>query len=234
MFRKLIYGLVVLLFSALTVGMAVAQQNTDVPSTLRSQFISAEDTLFIPAFSSSVNLKALSSSGLDVLWQLPEGLNGRVNGDSLYLYKEYEPGVVFSLTALQNGNNEFAPASPVLQVIVFTEIPEEGAEEVVSSVITSTELPAQSKNIPTPEPSAHPVIKCHPSPFSTNLTVSVENWDSSSLVVRVYDINGQLKASSQLNGKETNLDLTKLTKGVYMVQVQGGGKEQTRRVFKKP
>ena len=229
MLRKLVYGFVVLVFPVFTAGVIIAQENTDVTKVLRSQFISAEDTLFVPAFSTYVNLKALSSSGLAVSWQLPEGINGRVIGDSLYLDKDYESGIVFSLTASQGGNGEFAPATPVSQVIVFTE---NLAEEVIEVVESS----ARNQNIPGsyPESTAvHPVIECNPNPFSTSLTVRVENWDTP-LVAKIYDINGQLKASSNLTGKETRFDLTELTKGVYMVQIQGGGKEQTRRVFKRP
>ena len=235
MLRKLIYGFVVLMVPVFTAGVIIAQENTDAASVLRNQFISAEDTLFVPAFSTSVNLKALSSSGLAVSWQLPEGINGRVRGDSLYLDKDYESGVVFSLTALQGGNSEFTPAVPVSQVIVFTENPAEETNEIVSGITASvTELTsALNKRLSNQESGKHPVIECYPSPFSTNLTVRVENWDVP-LVAKIYDINGQLKASSQLTRKETSFDLTGLTKGVYMVQIQGGGKEQTRRVFKRP
>lgn len=197
----------------------LAAQEGAVNTQLRSQFVSVRDTFFVRPGATQLLLQASASSGLPVEWRLIRSTGARLSGDTLHLATPLSAGSFLYLEAFQSGNTQFRPATPVRVVISLASVPATPAQNpgrVVPSVPSSASIAE---------------VDCFPNPFESVLSIRVKNFSQPSSV-RIFDINGQLKVARRLAGTESNLDLSPLPKGVYMVQIQTGSKEYTRRVFK--
>jgi len=197
---------------------------------LRSQFISVHDTFFLAPGTVRMPLQASASSGLPVSWRTLPGSGGRISADTLYLDQPLTAGTWLSLEAYQGGDTRFRPANPVR--VVIAPVPQSASQRLQPGPLPSSLRTAQLRSVQQPAPASDSEIDFYPNPFETVLSIHVQNLLQPA-VVRVFDINGQLKATRSLTAVESPIDLSPLPKGVYMVQVQTGTKEYTRRVFKK-
>ena len=194
-------------------------QDAAANTQLRSPFVSVKDTFFVRPGSTQLLLEASASSGLTVEWRLIRSTGARLSGDTLHFTTPLSAGSFLYLEAFQSGNTQFRPATPVRVVISLAGVPAtppQNPGRVVPSVPTSASMAE---------------VDCYPNPFVSVLSIRVKNY-SQPASVRIFDINGQLKATRRLAGTESELDLSPLPKGVYMVQIRTGSKEYTRRVFK--
>jgi hypothetical protein len=75
----------------------------------------------------------------------------------------------------------------------------------------------------------------YPNPTKNNATLSVDLKQNTSLDVNVYNLVGQLvkttKAEGQLGENNINVDLSNLTAGIYMVNVNVGGSVSTKKLI---
>lgn len=197
----------------------LAAQEGAANTQLRSQFVSVKDTFFVRTGTTQLLLQASASSGLPVEWRLLRTTGARLSGDTLHLVTPLPAGSFLYLEAFQSGNTQFRPAAPVRVVVAVANV--------------SALSPQNSGRVVPSEPSSASIaeVDCFPNPFVSVLSIRVKDFLQPASV-RIFDINGQLKVARRLAGTELNLDLSPLPKGVYMVQIQTGSKEYTRRVFK--
>lgn len=62
-------------------------------------------------------------------------------------------------------------------------------------------------------------ISISPNPFNSSITINAEKAMGN---IQVYDVKGKLVHTASANGKRTQLDLSNLSAGVYVVKVIGG------------
>lgn len=76
----------------------------------------------------------------------------------------------------------------------------------------------------------------YPNPSAGLLTISLEAFDNDqSLTLKVYSVIGQEMQSQRIapfrGSKSLKMDLTKLPRGVYMVEVSNGKQSNSKRVL---
>jgi Secretion system C-terminal sorting domain len=70
-----------------------------------------------------------------------------------------------------------------------------------------------------------------PNPAKDKLTISLEE-EASKAVVTVYDVLGKKAISSQFSGVQTELGVSSLAKGMYIIQIQTGAKMKIQKFVK--
>lgn len=226
MFSRQHIGLSVLLLLLflLAVPHSAAQEGA-LALPLRSQFISVHDTLFLTPGTSRFPLQASASSGLPVSWRTLQGSGARISADTLYLDQPLLPGTYLSIEAFQGGDTRFRPATPVRVIVAAHTAPQRALSGTLQDP-SAEPADAAKRSTSASE------VDFYPNPFESVLSIHVQNFLQPA-VVRIFDINGQLKATRNLTASESPIDLASLPKGIYMVQLQTGNKEYTRRVFKR-
>jgi aminopeptidase N len=80
-------------------------------------------------------------------------------------------------------------------------------------------------------------IKVYPVPTSsTNITISIKNPIEKTMMVRIFNTSGQLISQQQLNtpgrDEEFQINISKLSAGVYLLRVDAGSFKTTRHIIK--
>ncbi len=72
---------------------------------------------------------------------------------------------------------------------------------------------------------------CHifPNPFTSSLSITTENTAQS---VSVYDLNGRLLIQQSINELQFEIDLSQLTHGTYLLQIDYGDSRSVHRIMK--
>jgi hypothetical protein len=70
-----------------------------------------------------------------------------------------------------------------------------------------------------------------PNPTKDKLTISLED-EATKATVSVYDMLGRSVMTSQFNGRQTELSVSNLVKGMYLINIQTEGKMRTQRFVK--
>lgn len=71
----------------------------------------------------------------------------------------------------------------------------------------------------------------YPNPTSGNVTVRLENSEIETAEIKVYDLNGKLLQVEQQKGSnEVTLNLSPLTSGMYIISVQTGNQNFTKKI----
>ena len=68
-----------------------------------------------------------------------------------------------------------------------------------------------------------------PNPFTSSLSITTENTAQS---VRVYDLNGRLLIKQNINELQFEIDLSQLTHGTYLLQIDYGNRRSVHRIMK--
>ena len=63
-------------------------------------------------------------------------------------------------------------------------------------------------------------ISIIPNPASDKVQISVPNDAFSDILITLYDLSGRQVLSQKSNAANTNIDLSNLAKGVYLMEVQ--------------
>jgi hypothetical protein len=74
-------------------------------------------------------------------------------------------------------------------------------------------------------------ISIYPNPADNVITVSVKAF-TSAMDVSVYDILGQLQLKQTLYKNKQDIDISGLSKGIYMVKVLGGNNSSASMIIK--
>jgi hypothetical protein len=69
----------------------------------------------------------------------------------------------------------------------------------------------------------------YPNPFTTTLNVITEDEVNS---IRVYDVNGRMLKEQYVSGTQFNLDLSELSIGTYLLQIDHGLWQSHHRMLK--
>ncbi|MFM7770875.1 MAG: T9SS type A sorting domain-containing protein, partial [Bacteroidota bacterium] len=72
----------------------------------------------------------------------------------------------------------------------------------------------------------------YPNPTEQNLTVSISNWDSNT-VLSIYNVHGQLVRNEKLLSSTQTIETTNLSAGLYHLIINQNGKTSTQRFVKK-
>lgn len=75
-------------------------------------------------------------------------------------------------------------------------------------------------------------VKIYPNPVYSNLTVELKELQESN-IVEIFNTNGQLMLSSELNNNMEQINLESLRSGLYLVKIQNGSSIQTSTIIKK-
>jgi len=73
-------------------------------------------------------------------------------------------------------------------------------------------------------------VSIYPNPSSGLITISVKSF-TGNMHVSVFDILGQMQLQQSLDKPQTDVDISGLSKGIYMVRVGGGNKNAVRKVI---
>lgn len=77
-------------------------------------------------------------------------------------------------------------------------------------------------------------VAVHPNPVVNMLTLSLATDDLSGFDAKVFDLSGHTVASVQVVSQDTQIDVSDLAKGTYIVAVSRNGKEmKTFKIIKK-
>jgi hypothetical protein len=68
-----------------------------------------------------------------------------------------------------------------------------------------------------------------PNPFTSSLSITTENVAQS---VSVYDLNGRLLIQQSINELQFEIDLSQLTHGTYLLQIDYGNRRSVHRIMK--
>ena len=68
-----------------------------------------------------------------------------------------------------------------------------------------------------------------PNPFTSSLSITTENVAQS---VSVYDLNGRLLMKQSINELQFEIDLSQLTHGIYLLQIDYGNRRSVHRIMK--
>lgn len=81
------------------------------------------------------------------------------------------------------------------------------------------------------EPSPEYLINIYPNPVSAKLTIETKDLTKGS-ILSILNINGQELINQQLNDSKTQIDVSKLTSGIYFVKIINDGIIEIRKVIK--
>ena len=80
-------------------------------------------------------------------------------------------------------------------------------------------------------------IKVYPVPASSNITLSIKNPVEKTMVLRIFNTAGQLVSQQQRNtpgrDEEIQINVSKLSAGVYLLRIDAGDLKTTRPIIKK-
>jgi aminopeptidase N len=80
-------------------------------------------------------------------------------------------------------------------------------------------------------------IKVYPVPASSNITLSIKNPVEKTMVLRIFNTAGQLISQQQINtpgrDEEIQINISKLSAGVYLLRIDAGDLKTTRHIIKK-
>jgi hypothetical protein len=69
----------------------------------------------------------------------------------------------------------------------------------------------------------------YPNPFTTTLNVTTEDVVKS---IRVFDVNGRMLKEQFVSGTQFDLDMSELSKGTYLLQIDHGLRQSLHRMLK--
>lgn len=159
-----------------------------------------------------------------------EAQNPPAVGVNILLYSKADSSLLGS--TLTNNEGQFSFANlPLGSYYLEVQLPGyENAEAF--NVEISNETQSQSKinfaidtvnhTITDVESNIAPSITIYPNPFTSNLTIGLEEQPSTTATVIVLDIYGQTIVSQPLNNKTNNIYLNFLPQGVYLIQIVDG------------
>jgi hypothetical protein len=80
-------------------------------------------------------------------------------------------------------------------------------------------------------------IKVYPIPSSSNITLSIKNPVEETMVLRIFNTAGQLVSQQLINtpgrDEEIQINVSKLSAGVYLLRIDAGDLKTTRPIIKK-
>ena len=80
-------------------------------------------------------------------------------------------------------------------------------------------------------------VKVYPVPASSNITLSIKNPVEKTMVLRIFNTAGQLVSQQQLNtpgrDEEIQINVSKLSAGVYLLRIDAGDLKTTLHIIKK-
>lgn len=76
-------------------------------------------------------------------------------------------------------------------------------------------------------------VSAYPNPTANYLTLTVDNFELSTLTFQLYNMNGKLLQSRQISSKETSIIMSNLVPAIYFVEViQRNKKIKTFKIIK--
>ena len=76
----------------------------------------------------------------------------------------------------------------------------------------------------------YPKLSVYPNPSNGNFTLSIEDYNHSNFKINVIDVTGKLVYNQQINSPQTSINLEKLNKGIYFMQLNDGVNQTTKRI----
>jgi hypothetical protein len=73
------------------------------------------------------------------------------------------------------------------------------------------------------------ICSLYPNPFTTTLNVTTEHTVKS---IRVFDVNGRMLKEQFVSGTQFDLDMSELSKGTYLLQIDHGLRQSLHRMLK--
>ncbi|HEY4784470.1 MAG TPA: T9SS type A sorting domain-containing protein, partial [Bacteroidales bacterium] len=155
-------------------------------------------------------LLATASSGLNVNFKssdlsvaITEGfITNGVITDSLHFYG----AGTSTISAIQLGNDYYAAADPVSQTITVT---------------STTKVPQLADG----------ELAIYPNPVSDQMTISLEKMLTNASV-SVYSLTGQLVSSVQIESTRTDIDVSSLKPGIYIVKIMSSEGISVKQIVK--
>ena len=74
-------------------------------------------------------------------------------------------------------------------------------------------------------------ITVFPNPVMDKVTVRIKDLEGSA-AIRVFDMYGRMVMQQSSSQPLTQLDVSKLSSGIYLIKVMNGGKESTMKIVK--
>ncbi|GAB4291257.1 MAG: hypothetical protein Kow0068_16560 [Marinilabiliales bacterium] len=68
-------------------------------------------------------------------------------------------------------------------------------------------------------------VTAFPNPTTDYLTLSIEEYDLSNLSYKMFDMNGRLIQSKEINSNQTKIEMNSLLPATYFIKVFDGNKE---------
>ena len=62
-------------------------------------------------------------------------------------------------------------------------------------------------------------LKVFPNPTSDFLSLQIEDYSNEQVDYKIFDLNGKMIASARIIGSQTQIDLTALVKGTYLIEI---------------
>ena len=76
-------------------------------------------------------------------------------------------------------------------------------------------------------------LKAFPNPTSDFLSLQFEDYTNEQVDYKIFDLNGKMISSARINGSHTQIDLTSLVKGTYLIEIiEKSKKNKTFKIIK--
>jgi hypothetical protein len=151
----------------------------------------------------SIEIRARSTSGLDLYFTSSDESVASIQNNSLVLHK---PGEAI-VTASQDGDNNYLPAQPISRTIV-----------ILSDVTSADET----------TPGANLTIEMWPNPAKDFVNFIFPDGTD---ILYIYDSSGRLVYSDNVTYREKTVDVSSLLSGLYIVKVDVGNTSTTIRLI---
>jgi transglutaminase/protease-like cytokinesis protein 3 len=123
--------------------------------------------------------------------------------------------------------------SGVTAGIAYISVTTEDGSKTATIAVTVTSSTSSETDDNTASDVASTGMIAYPNPVSGQLNVVLENEFAENAFIQLFDNTGRMVLSLKSSGTENSIDMGKLSQGLYLIKVSGGGKCIVQRIVRK-